>query len=59
MEILEKGRGGGSQFASPAIGSHQPPILLFCRQGGAMEGLERVVVFLVLGKQEQHLLFLG
>lgn len=29
---------------SPQSGFQQPPGLLFCRQGGAMEGLEGVVV---------------
>lgn len=41
---------GVSQFApqplalSPQSGFQQRPVLLFCRQGGAMEGLEGVVV---------------
>lgn len=47
------GERGVSQFAPqslvhphppPIPGFQQPPILLFCRQGGAMEGLEGVVV---------------
>lgn len=45
MEILEKG--GVCLLPSlrpPSPGFHQPPILLFCRQGGAVGRLEGVVV---------------
>lgn len=47
MEVLEKGVGALSLFPNPTPRVSAPPVSLFCRQGGAMEGLEGVVVLRV------------